>query len=87
MSPDLDTFCERQLTRLREAGSWAIFEAGAPQLLPQLTRAVTASDFVCDCLARDPALAKWLIDEGHLARTLPRRGTGATAGRDARASQ
>ncbi|HET9475458.1 MAG TPA: bifunctional [glutamate--ammonia ligase]-adenylyl-L-tyrosine phosphorylase/[glutamate--ammonia-ligase] adenylyltransferase [Steroidobacteraceae bacterium] len=70
MSPDLDTFCERQLTRLREAGIWAIFEAGAPQLLPQLTRVVTASDFVCESLARDPGLAKWLIDEGHLARTL-----------------
>ena len=70
MSTDLDTFCERQLTRLREAGIWAIFEAGAPQLLPQMTRVVTASDFVCESLARDPGLAKWLIDEGHLARTL-----------------
>jgi [glutamine synthetase] adenylyltransferase / [glutamine synthetase]-adenylyl-L-tyrosine phosphorylase len=88
VSPDLDTFCERQLTRLREAGIWAIFETGAPQLLPQLTRAVTASDFVCESLTREPGLAKWLIDEGRLARTLPaeelarRLGTALSAAND-----
>ena len=46
------------------------FEAGPPELLESLPRVLAASDFVCEALCRSPTLAKWLIDEGQLARTL-----------------
>ena len=70
MSRDLDTYCERQLTRLREAGVLETFEAGSPELLESLPRVLSASDFVCEALCRSPTLAKWLIDEGQLDRAL-----------------
>jgi [glutamine synthetase] adenylyltransferase / [glutamine synthetase]-adenylyl-L-tyrosine phosphorylase len=63
VTADLETFCERQLTRLREAGALAAFEAGPPELREALARVVSASDFVCEALSRRPELAKWLIDE------------------------
>jgi [glutamine synthetase] adenylyltransferase / [glutamine synthetase]-adenylyl-L-tyrosine phosphorylase len=70
VTADLETLCERQLTRLREAGALAAFETGAPRLHAQLPDVVRASDFVCDALARRPELAKWLIEEGALDRSL-----------------
>jgi glutamate-ammonia-ligase adenylyltransferase len=70
VTADLETFCERQLTRLREAGALAAFEAGPPELRAALPAVVRASDFVCDALARRPELAKWLIEEGALNRSL-----------------
>ena len=70
MTRDLDTHCERQLTRLREAGVLGVFEAGPAELRDSLPRVLAASDFVCEALCRSPTLAKWLIDEGHLDSTL-----------------
>ena len=70
MTQDLETYRERQLTRLREAGALSAFESGPSELLTALGSVVTASDFVCESLARDVELAKWLIQEGQLDRTL-----------------
>jgi len=47
-----------------------VFEAGPAELRDSLPRVLAASDFVCEALCRSPTLAKWLIDGGHLARTL-----------------
>ena len=70
MTPQLAAYCEQQLTRVRESGALAIFEAAAPELRDALPRVLAASDFVCNSLARDAALAKWLIDEAALTRPL-----------------
>ena len=70
MTADLETFCERQLTRLRESGALAVFDDGPPELRAALPAVVSASDFVCDALVRRPELGKWLIDEGALNRAL-----------------
>jgi [glutamine synthetase] adenylyltransferase / [glutamine synthetase]-adenylyl-L-tyrosine phosphorylase len=70
VTPDLETYRERQLTRLRETGALSVFEAGPPELLAALMHVVTASDFVCESLSRDAELAKWLIQEGQLDSTL-----------------
>jgi len=70
VSADLETFCERQLTRLQDAGVLALFDAAPPALRQALRRVVTASDFVCESLARDPELAKWLISEAELTHPL-----------------
>ena len=83
MTADLETFCERQLTRLREGGALTAFESGPPELRAALSRVVSASDFVCEALSRSPDLAKWLIDEvaaplaeGQMAQRLARAVTG-----------
>jgi [glutamine synthetase] adenylyltransferase / [glutamine synthetase]-adenylyl-L-tyrosine phosphorylase len=68
VTADLETFRERQLTRLQDAGVRSIFEAAG--LGDSLQRVVTASDFVCQALARHEDLAKWLIGEAELTRTL-----------------
>jgi glutamate-ammonia-ligase adenylyltransferase len=70
VTPNLSTFCERQLTRVRDSGALAAFDAAAPELRAALTRVLAGSDFVCESLARDAALARWLIDEAQLARAL-----------------
>ncbi len=70
MTQDFETYRERQLTRLGETGALSVFEAGPSELLTALPRVVTASDFVCESLSRDVELAKWLIQEGQLDRTL-----------------
>ena len=70
MTADLETLCERQLTRLRESGALAVFDGGPPELRAALPAVVSASDFACDALARRPELAKWLIEEGALTRAL-----------------
>jgi [glutamine synthetase] adenylyltransferase / [glutamine synthetase]-adenylyl-L-tyrosine phosphorylase len=67
---DLAAFCEQQLTKVRESGALAVFEAAAPGLRDALPRVLAASDFVTGSLARDPALANWLIEEGALDRAL-----------------
>jgi glutamate-ammonia-ligase adenylyltransferase len=78
VTADLETFSERQLTRLRESGALAVFDGGPPELRASLPAVVRASDFVCDALARRPELSKWLIEEGALTRALP---AGEMAGR------
>jgi glutamate-ammonia-ligase adenylyltransferase len=70
VTDDLETFCERQLTRLRESDALAPFEAGSAQWRQELVAVVRASDFVCDALCRDAGLSPWLIEEGALSRTL-----------------
>jgi glutamate-ammonia-ligase adenylyltransferase len=67
---DLAAFCEQQLAKVRESGALAVFEAAAPALRAALPRVLAASDFVTVSLARDPALANWLIEEGALDRAL-----------------
>jgi glutamate-ammonia-ligase adenylyltransferase len=67
---DLAAFCEQQLTKVRESGALAQFETAAPALRDALPRVLAASDFVAGSLARDPALASWLIDEGALDHTI-----------------
>ena len=84
MTQDLETFCERQLTRLEEAGALKVFDS-SPELHSALRRVVTASDFVCEALAREAALGKWLIHEGQVDRSLDAAGmvqrlAAATAG-------
>jgi hypothetical protein len=52
VTADLETLCERQLTRLRESGALAVFDGGPPELRAALPAVVSASDFACDALAR-----------------------------------
>ncbi|HET9864624.1 MAG TPA: hypothetical protein VFP37_14350, partial [Steroidobacteraceae bacterium] len=87
MSADLETFCERQLTRLHESGAAAPFETGPAGLRRELAAVLRASDFVCEALCRDAGIGKWLIEEGGLARSLVpgemgRRLSAALAGAD-----
>ncbi|HEX6637299.1 MAG TPA: hypothetical protein VF033_06560, partial [Steroidobacteraceae bacterium] len=70
MTPELADYCEQQLTRIRESGALGEFAAAAPALRESLPRVVTASDFVCTGLARDAALARWLIEDDTLERPL-----------------
>jgi glutamate-ammonia-ligase adenylyltransferase len=70
VTPELTAFCEQQLTRVRESGALAEFEAAGPTLRDALPRVLGASDFVCGALARDVSLAKWLIDGAALERVL-----------------
>jgi glutamate-ammonia-ligase adenylyltransferase len=70
VTADLETFCERQLTRLQDASVLSLFDAASPALRQALRRVVTASDFVCESLGRDPELAKWLIGEAELTHPL-----------------
>jgi len=70
VTPQLAAYCEQQLTRVRESGALGIFEAAAPDLREALPRVLAASDFVCNGLARDVELAKWLVDDGALSRPL-----------------
>ena len=72
MTPELTAYCEQQLTSVRDSGALAVFEAAAPQLRDSLPRVLAGSDFVCASLARDPALAKWLIEDAALDRVLAR---------------
>ena len=87
MTADLEIFCERQLTRLREAGVLAHFDAGPGDMRAALPRVVAASDFVCEALLRDANLAKWLIGEGELARTLDAAAMAARLGSAVGAAQ
>jgi len=66
---DVQSHSERQLARLSEAGVLATFDADTA-LRQALPRVLAASDFVCEALVRDPELAKWLIGEGQLSRSL-----------------
>ena len=72
MTPQLAAYLEQLLTRVRESGALALFEASAPELRDALPRVLAASDFVCNSLARDAALAQWLIDDAALMRPLAR---------------
>ena len=46
MRTELAAFCEQQLTKVRESGALAVFEAAAPALRDALPRVLAASDFV-----------------------------------------
>jgi [glutamine synthetase] adenylyltransferase / [glutamine synthetase]-adenylyl-L-tyrosine phosphorylase len=70
VTPELANFIEQQLTRIRESGALAEFEGAAPELRDALARVISASDFVCNGLVSDPALARWLINDAALDRTL-----------------
>jgi len=72
VTPELSAYCEQQLTRVRESGALAVFEAAAPELRESLPGVLAGSDFICTSLARDPNLAKWLIDDAHLPGALAR---------------
>ena len=72
MTPELSAYCEQQLTRVRESGALAFFEAAAPELRESLPAVLAASDFICTTLARDPSVAKWLIDDAQLSELLAR---------------
>jgi len=67
---EVATFCEQQLTKVRESGALSAFDGAAPALRESLPRVLAASDFVADCLRRDPGLANWLIEEGGMDRVL-----------------
>jgi glutamate-ammonia-ligase adenylyltransferase len=70
VTPLLAAYCEQQLTRIRESGALALFEASAPELRDALPRVLAGSDFVCNSLSRDAELARWLIDGAELTRPL-----------------
>ena len=77
MTPELAAYCEQQLTRLRESGALAVFDAAGSDLRNSLPRVLAASDFVCGSLARDSAhakwpLSRWLVDDAGLSRVLAR---------------
>ena len=55
MTPELAAYCEQQLTRVRESGALAVFEAAAPELREAMPRVLAASDFVCTALGATPA--------------------------------
>jgi len=62
--------CEHQLTKVRESGALAAFDAAAPALRESLPRVLAASDFIAESLGRDAGLANWLIEEGAWDRAL-----------------
>ncbi len=70
MTPELATFCEQQLTRLRESGGLTPFEAASAAQREALTRVLAASDFVCMSLQRDSSLGTWLVEAAALDRPL-----------------
>ncbi|MEO8061434.1 MAG: bifunctional [glutamate--ammonia ligase]-adenylyl-L-tyrosine phosphorylase/[glutamate--ammonia-ligase] adenylyltransferase [Pseudomonadota bacterium] len=69
MTPELSAYCEQQLARVRDSGALALLES-ASELRDSLPTVLAASDFVCASLARDPALAKWLIDDARMSAVL-----------------
>jgi glutamate-ammonia-ligase adenylyltransferase len=77
VTPELTAYCEQQLTRIRESGALAIFEAAGAELRESLPRVLAGSDFVCSALKRDESsarwpLSRWLVDEAGLERVLAR---------------
>jgi len=77
VTTELADYCEQQLTRVRESGALAVFEAASPALRDALPRVLAGSDFVCAALGRDSAdarwpLSRWLADEAGLERVLGR---------------
>ena len=70
MTPELAELCEQQLTRIRESAALREFDGAAPELRDALNRVVIASDFVCGSLARDPAMARWLVNDAAVQRAL-----------------
>jgi glutamate-ammonia-ligase adenylyltransferase len=70
MKPLLTAVRDQQLTRLREGGAMAVFEGASSELRDALTRVLAASDFVGMSLARDPALASWLVNDAGVQREL-----------------
>ena len=63
MTPELSTYCEQQLTRLRESGGLAPFEDASAAVRETLPRVVVASDFVGSSLQRDVSLGNWLVSD------------------------
>ncbi len=66
----MPTSPEQQLTRIRESGVLAEFEGASPELRESLARVVTASDFICNGLARESSLAHWLVNEAAIQTSL-----------------
>ena len=77
VNPELAQFREQQLTRMREAGVLAEFEGASPELRDSLAPVLAASDFICSALAREPGLARWLINDAVLDRPLRQGETAA----------
>jgi len=69
VTPELSAYCEQQLTRVRESGALALLASGS-ELRDSLPAVLAASDFVCASLARDPNLARWLIDPARVPAVL-----------------
>ncbi|MEJ0085460.1 MAG: bifunctional [glutamate--ammonia ligase]-adenylyl-L-tyrosine phosphorylase/[glutamate--ammonia-ligase] adenylyltransferase [Pseudomonadota bacterium] len=69
MTPELSVYCEQQLIRVRESGALALLDSSS-ELRASLPAVLAASDFVCTSLARDPSLAKWLIDDARSCSVL-----------------
>jgi [glutamine synthetase] adenylyltransferase / [glutamine synthetase]-adenylyl-L-tyrosine phosphorylase len=67
---ELRALTEQHLTSVSESGALAVIEAAAPQFREALPRVLLGSNFVRGALARDVALAKWLVEEAALARVL-----------------
>jgi glutamate-ammonia-ligase adenylyltransferase len=72
VTPELRAYSDQQLARVRDSGALAEFDGASTNLREALPRVLRGSDFICDALARDGSLARWLIDEGALARELLR---------------
>ncbi len=70
VNAQLQTLCERHLTRLRESGALARIEQGPSALVGSVPRVLVGSDFVCEALARRDDLATWLANEAQLERAL-----------------
>src|SRR5688572_26253948 len=62
---------------MREAGVLAEFEGASPELRDSLAPVLAASDFICSALAREPGLARWLINDAVLDRPLRQGETAA----------
>jgi glutamate-ammonia-ligase adenylyltransferase len=69
VTPELSAYCEQQLTRVRESGALAVLESSS-ELRESLPAVLAASDFVCASLARDPALARWLVEDARMSAAL-----------------
>jgi glutamate-ammonia-ligase adenylyltransferase len=79
VTPEVATYCEQQLTRIRESGALAVFEDAGSVFRDALPTVLAASDFVGAALTRDLSpgdghtdgrLSRWLIDEAALTRVL-----------------
>ena len=79
MTPQLAAYCEQQLTRVRDSGALAVFDASAPELRDALPRVLAGSDFVCDASRATPTRI-WLVDGAALSRPLAPGEMAATPG-------
>jgi glutamate-ammonia-ligase adenylyltransferase len=64
VTPELATYCEQQLTRLRESEGFAPLEGASAMVREALPAVLLASDFVGSSLQRDASLGEWLVGDG-----------------------